>query len=223
MKDNLEHMLSYSLDQQNAKEKEKFESDLSKNPESEQDLLELQSILELIALSEEPIKPSKELKQTLIESLNAATPFQGFVDRFMKLFDLERDHVESLFDKVVNSPDTIFENSILPKTSLYFFDGGPHVENSTCGIVKVKAGNVFPAHQHQDKEWMFILQGSAINQSGIEYLPGDCIFSDKDDSHALRIGNNEDLIFAVVLNKSNKWLFGQIIMDYIVPNRRFKK
>jgi quercetin dioxygenase-like cupin family protein len=223
MKENLEHMLSYSFDQLNEREKDKFEKEIDKDPESEQELLELQSILEMIALSEQPIEPSKKLKQTLLESLNVATPFQGFVDRFMTLFDLERNKVESLFDKIVNSPNSIFESSVLPKTSLYFFDGGPQVTNSTCGIVKVKAGNVFPAHQHQDKEWIFILQGSAKDQSGIEYLPGDFIVSDKDDSHALRIGKNEDLIFAVVLNQSNKWLFGQIIMDYIVPGRRFKK
>ena len=223
MKENLEQMLSYSFNQLNEKEKEKFEGELDENSESEQDLLELQSILEMIALAEEPIEPSQKLKKTLIESLNVTTPFQGFVDRFMELFDLERNNVESLFDKIVNNPDTIFESSVLPKTSLYFFDGGPQVANSTCGIVKVKAGNVFPAHQHQDKEWMFILQGTAVDQSGVEYLPGDFILSDEGDSHALRIDNNEDLIFAVVLNKSNKWLFGQIIMDYIVPGRRFKK
>lgn len=223
MKENLEQMLSYSFNQLNERERGKFENKLDESPESEQDLLELQSILELIALSEEPIEPSQKLKQTLIESLNVTTPFQGFVDRFMELFDLERNNVKSLFDKIVNNPDTIFKSSVLPKTSLYFFDGGPQVANSTCGIVKVKAGNVFPAHQHQDKEWMFILQGTAMDQSGIEYLPGDCIFSDKGDSHALRIGKDEDLIFAVVLNKSNKWLFGQIVMDYVVPSRRFKK
>lgn len=223
MKDDLEYKLSYSLNQLNTREKEKFDSDLDKNLESEQELLELQSILEMIALSEEPIEPSKNLKKTLLESLNATTPFQGFVHRVMTLFDLDRESIESLFDNIVNNPEAIFESSVLPKTSLHFFDGGPHVANSTCGIVKVKAGNVFPAHQHQDKEWMFILQGTAVDQSGIEYLPGDCIFSDKDDSHALRIGKNEDLIFAVVLNKSNKWLLGQIIMDYIVPSRRFKK
>ncbi len=223
MKDDLEHMLSYSLNQLNRKEKEKFEHELDKNPESEQELLELQSILEMIALSEEPIEPSQNLKKTLIASLNVTTPFQGFVDRVMTLFDLERNAVESLFDKIVNNSETIFESSALPKTSLYFFDGGPRVKNSTCGIVKVKAGNIFPAHQHQDKEWVFILQGSAIDQSGTEYLPGDSIVSDKGDCHALRIGKDEDLIFAVVLNKSNKWLFGQIIMDYIAPSRRFKK
>lgn len=223
MKENLEQMLSYSLDRLNEKEKGKLDNDLDNNPKLEQDLLEIQEILEMVAVSEEPIEPSQNLRKKLIESLNESTPFHGFVDRFMTLFDLDRKNVESLFDKIVNNPDSIFETSVLPKTSLYFFDGGPQVAESTCGIVKVKAGNVFPAHQHQDKEWMLILQGTATDQSGVEYLPGDYIISDKDDSHALRIGKEKDLIFAVVLNKSNKWLMGQIIMDYIAPSRRFKK
>lgn len=219
----IDDLLPYSLDQLNERDKKKIEAQCKKDPESNESLREINNILETIALSEKPIAPSMDLKQTLMASLNAKTPLQGFVDRFMKRFDLQRSDVEGLFNKLVNSPETLFESSPLPKTTLFYFDGGPKVAHATCGLVKIKAGSVFPAHRHLGKEWMLILQGTAINNEGIQHLPGDTIFSDKGSRHALRIGKQEDFIFAVVLEEPNKWLLGSSIMDKLFPNIRFKK
>jgi len=223
MDKDLEKALSYSLDQLTEKEKSKFENDLSLNLKLDKELLEMQTILEAIALSEEPVRPSENLKKSLIASLNVETPFQGFVNRFMNLFDLERKEVETLFDKVVNCSKDLFKPCGIPKTSLYYFDGGPKVSQAECGIVKIKAGSIFPAHKHQGKEWVFILQGEAVDDSGQAYSPGDIVFSDENISHSLLVNKDTDLIFAVVLEKPNKWLIGQIVLDYLFPNQRFNK
>jgi len=223
MDKDLEKVLSYSLDQLDEKEKAEFEKDLNSNTELDKELQEMQSILETLALAEEPVKPSENLKRSLIASLDVNTPFHGFVDRFMKLFDLDRDNVEALFSKVVNTPDDFFKSCAIPKTSLSYFDGGPKVSHAECGIIKIEAGSIFPAHKHQGKEWVLVLQGEAVDQSGQAYFPGDIIYSDEKVSHALRVNKASDLIFAVVLEKPNKWLIGQIVIDYLFPNFRFKK
>ena len=70
---------------------------------------------------------------------------------------------------------------------------------------------------------MLVLQGSATDRSGQAYNPGDIIYSDESVSHALLVDKEEDLIFAVVLEKPNKWLIGQIILDYVFTAFRFKK
>jgi len=222
MDKDVEKVLPYSLDQLDDKDKVEFENDLNSNAELDKELLEMQTILETIGLAEEPIKPSENLKRSLVASLDANTPFHGFVDRFMRLFDLERDNVEALFSKIVKTPGDLFESCAIPKTSLFYFDGGPKVSHAECGIIKVEAGSLFPAHKHQGKEWVLVLQGEAIDRSGQVYLPGDVIYSDEKDSHALRVSKDDDLIFAVVLEKPNKWLIGQIVLDYLLPNWRFK-
>lgn len=220
---NIDNLLPYSLDQLNDKEKNKIAAQCKKDPALKESLQEINNILETLALAEEPMAPSMGLKQTLMASLNTKTPFHGYVERFMKYFDLKRSDVEALFNTLVNSPDTLFESSPLPKTYIFYFDGGPSVAHATCGLVKIKAGSIFPAHTHQGKEWMLILQGTAVNNKGIRHLPGDTVFSDKGSSHSLRISKQEDFIFAVVLEKPNKWQLGNSLLDNIFPNKRFKK
>jgi len=223
MDKDIDKLLSYSLDQLDEKEKADFENDLGSNPELEKELLDMQIILEAVALAEEPIKPSENLKESLIASLETATPFQGYVERFMKTFDLEKKNVEELFNKIIHSASEILEPCGIPKTSLYYFDGGPKVAHNTCGIVQVEAGGIFPSHQHRGKEWVLILQGSALDSSGRHYHPGDTIVSDENVCHSFRVGNDKDLIFAVILEKPNKWLIGRILMDYLFSAWRFKK
>jgi len=218
----IEKLLAYSLDQLDKHEKVKFEEDLEQDTELSQELLEVQAILENVAASEQPMPPSKSLRQSLIASLNPETPFQGYVDRFMKLFDLDRKDVESLFDKIVDTTSGLLQPAPLPKTSLHYFDGGPNVANATCGIIKLKAGSVFPAHQHLGKETVLVLQGTAKDQDGMEYYPGDTIVSEENTSHSLKIGKKDDLIFAVILEKPNKMLYGQMFIDYVFPFARFK-
>ena len=220
--ENLDKLLSYTLEHLGEKDKEALEKDLISDVALNQALIDVQMVVEAVALADQPIEPSTSLKQTLFDSLGERTPFAGYVERFMRLFDLGRDSVESILDKITAAPETTFESCGIPKTVLFYFDGGEKIKDHTCGILKIRAGGIFPAHQHRGKEWVLVLQGSAFDQSGLEYLPGDVIYSDDSVSHALKIGKQEDLIFAVALEKPNKWLVGEIIKDYLLPNRRFK-
>lgn len=222
MDKDLDKLLSYSLDRLDKKETSDFKNKLVADPDLDQDLEEMQIILELIALAEKPMMPSDNVKRSIEATLDVSSPFHGYIERFMRLFDLQRKEVDELFGKLVNKPEEIFSACGIPKTSLYYFNGGPKVADATCGLIKVEANSIFPAHQHTGKEWVLILQGTAIDRSGKAYFPGDTIYSDESVSHALRVGKDRDLIFAVVLEKPNKWLVGQILLDYLFPGRRFR-
>jgi sugar-specific transcriptional regulator TrmB len=221
-----EELIAYSLDQLEEQEKDKFERHRDADPDLKdtinQKLDEMQFALETIAMAEQPMQPRDQLKEALFASLQSDTPFAGYVKRFMDLFDLNKSAVEDLFSKIINETDSLFVASGIPKTSLHYFSGGSKVINDTCGIVKIKAGSLFPAHRHRGKEWILVLQGTAIDNSGIKYLPGDTIYSDSSVSHSLLVGDEEDLIYGVVLEKPNKWLIGQTILDFLFTKKRFK-
>ena len=53
------------------------------------------------------------------------------------------------------------------------FAGGPVVASATCGIVQVKPGKLFPAHQHQGDETILVVQGTARDDQAKELTVGD--------------------------------------------------
>ena len=95
------------------------------------------------------------------------------------------------------------------------FSGGPNVESATCGIVQVKSGVLFPAHQHQGDEQILVLQGFAKDDQSRVLSAGDRLNFKAGSKHSFRILSEENFVFAVVLNKKNKWLLGKTLLDLL--------
>jgi len=215
-------LMAYALDELSESERRTIEEKLKSNPALQKEYQEIQSSLEIVAMSCEPIQPSFALKQRLFDTLASSNPVTSYIKRFMDLFDLDKLAAENIFENITDSARQAFYSCGIPNVSLFYFNGGKRVAHNTCGIVRIKAGKIFPAHEHTGKEHILVLQGQALDTDGQKYYPGDVVFSDVGSSHAIRVTSDDDLIFAVTLEKSNKWLIGKIIMDYIWPNKRFK-
>ncbi len=180
-----------------------------------------QEALDQLGLAQEAITPSNNLRDLLLNAVDPATRFEGFVERLSELFDLSNTRIRELLAAIDEANNQAWKASVLPGTRLLRFDGGPKLATATCGLVKVKPGRIFPAHQHQDDEWVFVLQGQAQEDSGRVLQPGDLDLGAASTSHTFRTLGDEPFIFAVVLFKDNKWLFGQTVMDHIQPKKRF--
>lgn len=155
------------------------------------------------------------------EVIREHTPFAGYLDPFMALFDLAVEPARDILKKTAAEGDDVFVPCGIPGTRLFYFDGGPRVANATCGVLKMAAGTVFPSHAHEGDERVIVLLGSATEQSGRRFHAGEIIHCKKGTRHSFRATDEGPLIFAVVLEKPNKWLLGQIILDYLFKNRRF--
>lgn len=183
---------------------------------------ETQEVIDQVGLAQKPIEPHNNLRDLLIKSVNSTTRFEGFVERLSELFDLSGVRIRELLAMIDDKRSSSWKASVLPGTQLIHFDGGPKLTEATCGLVKVKPKRIFPAHQHQDDEWVFVLQGEAQEDSGQILRPGDLHFGAAGTSHTFKTLGDEPFIFAVVLFKNNKWLFGQTLLDHIKPGKRFK-
>jgi len=162
-----------------------------------------------------------EREQDSLTMLNENTPFDCYIDPVMLLFDLNTEQTRDILNKAATQNRDYFAPCGIPGTQLFYFKGGPGTANATCGIVKMAAGTVFPAHEHQGEERVIILQGSATEQSGRSYHAGAAINCPKGTRHSFRAHENCTLVFAVLLEKPNKWLLGQIVLDFVFGRRRF--
>lgn len=147
--------------------------------------------------------------------------FVRYADSFMTLFDVNMERACEILNKAAAQNDGYFVPCGIPGTQLFYFEGGPRAATATCGVVKIAAGAIFPAHEHQGDERVIILHGSATEQTGRRYHPGDVIHCKKGSRHSFRVHADGSLIFAVLLEKPNKWLLGQIILDFVFRQRRF--
>ena len=149
------------------------------------------------------------------------TPFEGYVDQLVSIFDLGAEQARAILIKAASQNDDTFAPCGIPGVQLFYFAGGVSTANATCGILKIRAGTIFPAHEHQGDERVLILQGTAIEPSGRRYHTGDVVYHQKGTRHSFRVVGNETMYLAVLLEKPNKWLKGQIMLDVLLKRWRF--
>ncbi len=195
--------------------------DIETSPDKRNALQSTQDALDHIGLEQEPINTSKHLRDLIMGAIDPSSRFEGFVERLAELFDLSSKRIRELLSTIDDDQNQSWKASGIPGTRLMHFDGGPRLESATCGLVTVKPGRIFPAHKHQDDEWVFVLQGRAQEDSGRILEPGDLDYGKAGTTHTFRTLGEESFIFAVVLFKDNKWLFGRTVMDHIQAKKRF--
>lgn len=184
------------------------------SPALQNDLVSIQNALESVSLAEKPVQPSSRLRALILNATVDKTRFDGFVERFAALFDLGEQASCNLLEKIDNTEHANWESTPFPGVTILKFPGGGQVSTATCGLVQVEVGKIFPAHQHQAKERNLVLQGAARDDQGGVYKPGDMFDFSSGSQHSFRTISDEPFIFAVVLYKDNKWLWGKTLMDY---------
>ncbi len=95
--------------------------------------------------------------------------------------------------------DSEWQAGPLPWVSLFHLDGGPAVAGLDTGFVRLKKGMPFPRHRHVGPERVLVLEGGYFDNDQRWYGPGDLHVMEDGTEHSLQIGDEQDLLLAVIL------------------------
>lgn len=156
-----------------------------------------------------PIEPSPSLRLRVLASVDPATRFAGFVERFARIFDLSEENAARVLRETED--DRLGGWQAMPALSMHFlhFQGGGRLAGVECGLVRVEPGKRFPTHRHPDEEWVFVLAGSAREEeTGEVWLPGDLVVREPGSRHAYHTLGDEPYLFAVLLRGGIEFVDG---------------
>lgn len=164
-----------------------------------------------LTLALTPVTPSPAVRSGLLAAL-AATPqerpqerpqeqraghFARFTAGVARLLDVTAGRAREYLDLLVRPAS--WEPGFAANIRLVHIDGGPAVAGLITGFISVTRGTTFPHHAHFGEEWGYILQGEMHDDDGSVYRPGDEARKAGGTAHSFRAGDDEDLIYLVVL------------------------
>lgn len=144
-----------------------------------------------------PVEPGDALRRRVLAAIDPRTRFEGFVSRFAELFDLSEARSREILAEAHDPSAGSWEGAPLPGLRLLHFQGGERMTEADCGLVHIERGVRFPNHRHLGEEWTLVLAGSAEEDTGAVWLPGDLIYRDASCVHAYRVQDDEPLLIAV--------------------------
>jgi len=214
----LEAYLLNLLDEQDI---QMLEKELANSPELQNELLKVQETLDLFAYAENEIKPSANLYSRILNTISTDRSTLA-IEHCVKIFDLSYKRINEILDSLNDLTQSIWQSTPIPGTQIHYFSGGPAASNLTCGLMIVKPGVIFPAHQHKGREWISVIQGSIIDNSGNQYHAGDFIVSQPGTWHSFKVNSKDSFVFAVALEKPHRWLVLRSLADIFFSKFRFR-
>lgn len=217
---NEETLMLFALDALEKHEARIVQKKIDKSPTLQAQLQEIQDTLSPVPLSQPPLQPRPELRDAIMASIQPAAHFHGLLDRFSQLFDLSVEASKQVLDNIDQiAPENWQTNPLVPGTRFFGFSGGAKLANASCVLVHMDAGQFFPAHQHQGKEEILVLQGRASDDKNQIYNSGDHFVCKTGSSHSFKIVGDDACIFAVISHQPIKWLWFKSAVDYVKLKR----
>lgn len=150
----------------------------------------------LEALAGAAVSPPRSLRDRIMASADLDGRFDRFLDSVAELLDVDSSRARSLLDGIGRSES--WYQGLVPDVKLYDIEGGPSVSNAITGFVRLPEGVSFPEHGHLGLETSYILQGSAEDNHGAIWRPGDVVVRASDHVHSFRARPGPDFLFLVV-------------------------
>jgi quercetin dioxygenase-like cupin family protein len=159
--------------------------------------------LDLLALDEiaaEAPTPSAGLRASVLASRGSLLPLAGLAPRLATFLDLPAERAEALLGALGDAGAAPWTDDRVRGVRLLHFEGGARHAGADCGLVHVPAGARYPLHRHLGDEWVFVLSGSAEEESsGEQWAPGDLYRRAAGSAHAFRALGSLPFVFAIVL------------------------
>lgn len=148
-----------------------------------------------------PLDPSPELRRRVLAIADPASPFEGFVGRIARLFDLPEGRARELLADAAPARDEGWSPGFAPGMQLLHLQGGDGAADADCGFVRLAPGARLPPHRHGGLELALALAGRAEEEgSGEVWEPGDLVVREAGSVHGFRTVGDEPFLFAVVLH-----------------------
>jgi anti-sigma factor ChrR (cupin superfamily) len=138
------------------------------------------------------------LRARLLDDVRRAPlRYAPFYDRLKDLFDLDEPALLAVLER---SLEPSAWEPYMPGAHAFHLQAGPLVAGADAGLVRMKAGLVFPSHVHLGDETALVLEGSYRESTGRVYQAGDVHAMAAGSRHAYDVLPGSPLVFAVVLH-----------------------
>ncbi len=140
-------------------------------------------------------------RDRVLREVSFADRFAEYAAPLSKILDVHENTAAELLAGLDNTLEWGTERA-LPMLKSIWVDGGPAVQQSVRGFVRIAAGETFPAHGHLGKETCIVLQGYMEMDDGRVLAPGDVYSATVDDHHSFRARpGGPDLLYFVVVRE----------------------
>jgi quercetin dioxygenase-like cupin family protein len=178
-----------------------FVHELAPNETLQSELSELLASLSALEPAESDQAVLARGRARLLEAVGQgsaleASRFAPLFGALSQFFDLNVAALRALFARA--ELDSEWQPGPLPWVSLFHLEGGPAVAGLDTGLVRFKKGMPFPRHRHVGPERVLVLEGGYFDDQRW-YGPGDLHVMEDGTEHALQIGDEQDLLVAVIL------------------------
>ncbi len=167
-------------------------------------------LLELSELGGELVAPSPALRHRLLATVSGERRFEGFVSRVAAFLDFAEQETRALLAKLGDVSRPPWEDGQAAGVRLLHFAGGARIADTHCGLVSVAPGATYPLHRHEGDEWSFALQGTAREDSGRVWAPGDVVRNAAGSEHRFQALGPEPFVFIAVLYGGIEHLDGSL-------------
>lgn len=150
-----------------------------------------------LAFALRPQAPSPSARERLVADLDGAHRFDPFIDPLADLMDVPADQATRYLRDIRRPPS--WQGSPWAGVRLVHVEGGPRTAGADVGFVEVQPGVRFPHHRHTGDEFSLVLQGSAREDTGAVYGPGDLVVRRAGTGHSFTALDGPVLVFAVVV------------------------
>lgn len=201
MADENSELIEYALGILDAESSQRLSRQLDTDKQLQTELEEIHCALNSLAQNDNhPIPaPQPQLKDHILNAVQPASPYAGFVERLCRLFELGTSQIQTILADISRIGSAPWEITEIPGVQLLHFDGGPSVASADSGLVYVEPGKTFPQHKHGGDEWSLVIQGEVEDSGTQRYYPGDLIHFAPGTDHYFTSAGKQALILAVVL------------------------
>jgi len=141
----------------------------------------------------------------LLATVAGVDRFAPFFADLTRLFELPVEVVRALLARI-DQPgagwagwDRRIGRVALESSELFHFAVGPTLAASGAagGVLRVRAGDAFPAHHHDGDETTYVLEGACLSD-GRTYGPGSVIEMERGTAHGFSAAPERDLVVMVL-------------------------
>jgi anti-sigma factor ChrR (cupin superfamily) len=161
-----------------------------------------------VALSLPPTPPPPSLRTRLLESLGSTNRFEMFATVVADLVDVSVERAKEIVRRIDDA--TVWMATHVPGVSSYDLPVGPALHDAVVGFIRVRAGHVFPDHEHMGDETMLVVQGSCVESDGNVRRRGDLVRQPPKTHHELKARPGPDFIYLGIV-KDGFVMFGEHI------------
>jgi predicted ChrR family anti-sigma factor len=162
------------------------------------------------ALAAEPVAPSSAARARFDAAIADAGAFAPLVSALARMADLADDAMR----KLVGTLDDAAAWVVGPADGIHVVhvDGGPRTAGCIVGFVRIAKGTAFPHHAHLGHEAVMILQGELHDDAdGSVARAGDLVEREAGTAHAVRAGDDLDVIYLVNVQEGIELEGGDVI------------